>query len=177
MVRDTLAAASGLEQAILSTAPLTPKAIREDVGELALRLERGDRLGPALRGLAASLADPISDLVVAALVKAADQPARQLGDLLGALAHTAREQVSMTMRVEAGRARTRTSVRVVVGTTLAFAVAVVLLNRGYLAAYDSWEGQLVLLGIGSLFAAGFTWLTKISQAPAPARFLAAEQEA
>ena len=176
MLRDTLAAASGLEQAILSTAALAPPPMREDVAELAVRLEHGERLAPALRRLAERLSDPTGDLVIAALVKAAEQPSRQLGDLLGALAQTAREQVSMRMRVEAGRARTRTTVRVVVSTTLAFSVAVVLINRSYLAAYDSVAGQLVLLGVGALFAVGFAWLAKISRTPEPARFLAADRE-
>ncbi|MCP2243319.1 type II secretion system F family protein [Lentzea aerocolonigenes] len=175
MLRDTLSAASGLEQAILATAPLAPVSIRGQLEGLARRLENGERLAPSLRWLAGELADATGDLVIAALVKASEQQARQLGELLGALAQTAREQVSMRMRVEAGRARTRTSVRVIVGTTLVFAVAVVLLNRPYLSAYDSATGQVVLLGIGVLFALGFAWLARITRdAPSP-RLLDADQ--
>lgn len=173
MLRDTLAAASGLEQAILSTAPLAPDPIRDHVSALALHLEDGERLAPALHRLADQLADSTSDLVIAALVKASEQHARRLSDLLGALAETAREQVAMRLRVEAGRARIRTAVRVVVGTTLVFAVGVVLLNRNYLSAYDSITGQLVLLGIGALFATGFFWLNRIARVPEPARFFSA----
>ncbi|RSM35886.1 pilus assembly protein TadB [Amycolatopsis balhimycina DSM 5908] len=171
MLRDTLSAAAGLEQAILATAPLAPPAIRGEITDLAVRIENGDRLAPSLRHLAERLADPTGDLVIAALVLAAEQQARQLGDLLGSLAHTAREQASMRMRVEAGRARTRTSVRVIVGTTLCFAVAVVLLNRPYLSAYDSATGQIVLLGIGVLFGLGFAWLVRVARVAEPERFL------
>ena len=171
MLRDTLSAAAGLEQAILATAPLAPPAIRGEITGLATRIENGDRLAPSLRHLADELADPTGDLVIAALVLAAEQQARQLGNLLGSLAHAAREQSSMRMRVEAGRARTRTSVRVIVGTTLCFAVAVVLLNRPYLAAYDSAAGQIVLLGIGVLFGLGFAWLVRIATVTEPDRFL------
>jgi tight adherence protein B len=171
MLRDTLLAAAGLEQAILATAPLAPPAIRGEITDLAVRIENGDRLAPSLRHLADQLADPTGDLVIAALVLAAEQQARQLGDLLGSLAHTAREQASMRMRVEAGRARTRTSVRVIVGTTLCFAVAVVLLNRPYLSAYDSATGQIVLLGIGVLFGLGFAWLVRVAGVAEPQRFL------
>ncbi|WP_210718495.1 type II secretion system F family protein [Amycolatopsis acididurans] len=171
MLRDTLSAAAGLEQAILATAPLTPPTIRDEVTDLATRIETGERLAPSLRVMADRLADPTGDLVIAALVLAAEQHARQLSDLLSSLAQAAREQASMRMRVEAGRARTRTSVRVIVGTTLSFAVAVVLLNRGYLAAYDSLAGQLVLLAIGVLFGLGFTWLARIAAVREPDRFL------
>ena len=171
MLRDTLSAAAGLEQAILATAPLAPTVIRGEVGELAAGIENGDRLAPALRRLGARLDDPVGDLVIAALLLAAEQQTRRLADLLGSLAEAARGQASMRMRVEAGRARTRTSVRVIVGTTLVFAVAVVLLNRGYMGAYDSAAGQIVLLGIGALFAAGFAWLNRIARVAQPDRFL------
>lgn len=173
MLRDTLSAAAGLEQAILATAPLAPAAIQPDIAELAAELEAGERLAPALRRLADRVADPTADLVVAALVLAAERQARQLGDLLGSLAQAAREQSSMRMRVEAGRARTRTSVRVIVGTTLAFAIMVVLLNRPYMSAYDTTAGQLVLLVIGAVFSLGFAWLWRISTAREPLRFLGA----
>lgn len=171
MLRDTLSAASGLEQAILATAPLAPTAIRGEITDLAARIEHGDRLAPSLRTLADQLADPTGDLVIAALALAAEQQARQLADLLASLAQSAREQASMRMRVEAGRTRTRTSVRVIVGTTLSFALAVVVLNRAYLAAYDGVTGQLVLLGIGVLFGLGFAWLARIATVAQPDRFL------
>ena len=171
MLRDTLVAAAGLEQAILATAPAAPAAIREEITELAVRLERGERLAPSLRHLADQLRDPTADLVVSALILAAEHQARQLADLLGELAGEAREQASMRMRVEAGRTRTRTSVRVIVITTLSFAVGLVLLNRGYLAPYDTVVGQFMLLFVGLLFTAAFTWLAKIARMRETERFL------
>jgi Flp pilus assembly protein TadB len=162
MLRDTLSAAAGLEQAVLATAPLAPAAVRSEITTLAARLENGQRLAPALRLLADDLTDPTADLVIASLVLAAEHQARQLGELLGSLAATAREQAAMRMRVETGRARTRSSVRVIVATTLAFAVGVVVLNRAYLTVYDGVLGQAVLLIIGGLFAGGFVWLSWIA---------------
>ncbi|WP_414944888.1 type II secretion system F family protein [Amycolatopsis sp. cmx-11-32] len=172
MLRDVLSAAAGLEQAILATAPLAPAAIRGEVTILAARLESGQRLAPALRTLARELDDPTADLVLAALVLAAEHQARQLGDLLGSLATTAREQAAMRMRVETGRARTRTSVRVIVATTLVFAAGVVVFNRAYLDVYNTATGQIVLLLIASLFAAGFAWLARIATSGEPTRGLA-----
>ncbi len=109
-------AAAGLEQAIIATAPVAPLPIRAEVVTLAVRLE-GERLAPALRAFADEVADPTGDLVVAALVLAAEHQAQRLGELLGSLAAAARDQATMRLRVEAGRARTRTSVKVVVGVT------------------------------------------------------------
>lgn len=171
MLRDTLSAAAGLEQAIRATATTVPEAIGGEIGELAFRLERGDRLAPSLRHLADQLADPTADLVISALVLASEHQARALADLLGELAAETREQASMRLRVEAGRARTRTSVRLIVGTTLAFAVALVVLNRGYLAPFDTASGQLMLAAVGALFSTAFIWLDRISRIATPERFL------
>jgi len=77
----------------------------------------------------------------------------------------------MRMRVEAGRASTRTSVRVIVITTLSFAIGLMLLDRGYLAPYNSAFGQVMLLLVGCLFATAFAWLARIARLREPQRFL------
>lgn len=170
MLRDTMAGAAGLEQAIAASAPVAPPPIRAEVAALAARLER-DRLGPALRAFADDLSDPTADLVVAALLLAGEHQAGRLGELLGTLAAAARDQATMRLRVEAGRARTRTSVKVVVGVTAGLAAFLAVLNHGYLAPYASPTGQLVLLAVGGLFAAGFAWMARMSRPQRPARLL------
>lgn len=174
MLRDTLAAAAGIEQAIVATAPIAPAPIRDEVNALAVRVESGQRLAHALRQLASDLDDPSGDLVVAALSQAAQRQASRLGELLSTLANAARDQAGMRLRVEANRARTRTSIRVIVGTTMAFAAGLVIFNQDYLSAYDDVVGQLVLLTIGILFAVGFGWLSRIGRIDDPARLFEAE---
>jgi tight adherence protein B len=171
MLRDTMAGSAGLEQAIIATAPLAPLPIRAEVVTLAVRLE-GERLAPALRAFAEDVEDPTCDLVVAALVLAAEHQAQRLGELLGTLAGAARDQATMRLRVEAGRARTRTSVRVIVGATGALVAGLAVLNRGYLAPYDSATGQLVLVLVGAMFAAAFVWLSRMTRPQGAERFLA-----
>jgi tight adherence protein B len=173
MLRDTLSSAAGLQQAIVATTDTAPAAIQPEVRHLRDRLERGQPLSQALRSFAHDLADPTGDLVVVALIQATERQARQLGDLLGALAVSAREQVSMRLRVAAGRARTRTSVRTVVGATAAMAVGLVMLNRGYLEPYDSAGGQVVLCLIGAMFAVGLAWLDRIARLGEAPRVLTA----
>jgi Flp pilus assembly protein TadB len=170
MLRDTMAGAAGLEQAIVATATVAPLPIRAEVATLAVRLGT-ERLAPALRAFADEVADPTCDLVVAALVLAAEHQAQRLGELLGSLAQAARDQATMRLRVEAGRARTRTSIKVIVGATGGLALGLAVLNRGYLAPYGSALGQFVLLLVGGLFAASFVWLSKMTRAAEPERFL------
>ncbi|MDQ3573443.1 MAG: pilus assembly protein TadB [Actinomycetota bacterium] len=172
MLRDTLVAAAGLEEAIVATAPLAPAPIRAEVTTLAARLQaREASLAQALPDLAESLADPTADLVVAALISAATRRVRNLAELLGALATSAREHAELRMRVETGRARVRTSARVVTVFTLAMAGGLVVLKRDFLAPYNDVEGQLVLALVGATFAAGFWWLTRMSRMEPPERFL------
>jgi tight adherence protein B len=170
MLRDTLSAAAGLEQAIVATAPVSPFPIRSEVVTLAARLER-ERLVPALRRFAVDLADPTGDLVVAALVLAATHGARRLSDLLGSLAAAARDQAAMQLRIEAGRARIRTSTNVVVGSTMFFAAGLIILNRSYLNPFGTPLGQAVLGAIGIIFAGAFWWLDQMGRTSAPERFL------
>ncbi len=117
------------------------------------------------------MADPTCDLVVAALILAAEHQAQRLGELLGSLAAAARDQATMRLRVEAGRARTRTSVKVIVGATGTLVLGLALFNRGYLAPYDTAVGQLVLLLVGGVFAIAFVWLSRMTRPASVERFL------
>jgi hypothetical protein len=173
MLRDTMAGSGGLEQSIIATAGIAPTAIRPEVVRLAARLER-ERLAPALRQFAEDIDDPSGDLVVAALVLAADKSPKRLGDLLGRLAVAARSDVTMRLRVETGRARTRTSVKVITIFTTLFAVFLMVFSGDYLEAYDSMAGQVVLGLVGACFAGSFVWLARAFREDEGERFLRLE---
>ena len=160
-LRDNLGGAAGLEQAITTSAIESPAPIRDEVTRLATRLQRSWRLSAALRALAAELADPTADLVVAGLLMAARGSAGQLGEVLGELATSARAKVASRQRIAASRKSNRTSARVIVGVTLAMAGVLTLINRGYLAPFDTVTGQLVLLMAGACFAFAFLWLARL----------------
>jgi tight adherence protein B len=170
MMRDTLSAAAGLEQAVLATAQAAPEPIREQVAAMARAIGRGARLEDALKLFAQQLADPTADLIVAALILSSRQQARHLAEVLGELAAATRAQAGLRMRTAADRARTRTSVRLIVGTVLAIAVGLILFNRAYLNPYNTPAGQLVLLLVAGMFGCATTWLAKIAKGRAPARF-------
>jgi len=172
MLRDTMAAAAGLEQAITATALVAPKAIAPQVRALRARLEsRESTLAEALVLFAEELADPTADLVVAALVLAAERRARNLGSLLGALAASAREDAAMRMRVEAGRSGVRTSARIITLFSIALAGLLAVLQHKFLQPYDTPQGQMVLVFVGAMFGAGFYWLAKMGHYSSPERFL------
>lgn len=171
MLRDTLSAAAGLEQAVLATADIALAALEPEMRELAAALRSGRPLPATLRAFAEDVDDPLADVVVAALVMAAEQQASRLAPLLGELAESVREQVAMRQRIDAGRASVRTGVRVTVIVTLGMATGLVVFNRPYLDPFNTLTGQAVLAVVGLLFAGSFTYLTAIGRLDEPVRLI------
>jgi Flp pilus assembly protein TadB len=174
MLRDTIAAHAGLREAIAVTARVAPPPIRAEVQALSVRAEREPLTG-ALRRFTVELADPVADLIVAALVIAADRQAHRLAELLSHIATAAREQAAMRLRVETGRARTYASSRALVAITFGLAVTLLLFSPTFMEPYDTATGQIVLIGIGALFA-GALWSLVLLGRPAVAPRLLAGVE-
>jgi tight adherence protein B len=170
MLRDTIAAAHGLEAAIAATSPVAPEPIQREVLALSTAIER-EPLPTALRRLADDLAHPIADLVVASLSVAATESVRDLTDLLGTLAQAARDEAAMQLRIEAARSRMRTAVRVITGCTVVTAAGLVVLNPSYVTAYSSALGQTTLGLIATCWGLALWWLARMSQFRLPERFL------
>ncbi|MEW6154223.1 MAG: type II secretion system F family protein [Actinomycetota bacterium] len=157
MLRDVLGSGSGLAQAVLITAEVAPHAIEDELRRLAARAGRGEDMVASLRSFAAELDDPVADKVVAALILASRRSAGELGDLLSTLAEVSRDNAAMLRKVDAGRARVRSSMRLITGFTVAFSLVFVLADRDYVEAYQSFTGQLVLCAVAGLFVAAHTW--------------------
>lgn len=173
MLRDTLAGAHGLEEAIVTSATVAPEAIHTEVAALAERLRR-QPIDEALDDFGRDLAHPIGDLVVTALRLAADGSSGDLNELLGTLAVSARDEAGMRLRVEATRARLWTAVRVITMCTASTALGLVILNRAYLESYESATGQVVLAMVLSAWGVALWWLGRMGDYVAPERFLASD---
>lgn len=170
-LRDTIAGAVGLEQAILATSASPPPAITTDLRTLASRLRVRTPLPVAMRRFADDLDDPSADLIVATLILNSRLRGPGLRDVLTSLAESARAELEMRGRVTAGRASTRRSVQIVVAVTVVFVFGLVQFNPEYVKPYGTSTGQLVLLIVAGLFAAGFWWLRRLSIFDLPGRFL------
>ena len=181
-LRDTIAGAVGLEQAIPSTVYAASPAIRPTLILLADRMRLRGALGVALRPVAEELDDPTADLIVSALIMNARLRGPGLRHLLGALADTARAELDMRQRIAASRAGTRRSAQIVVIFSILVMLGLALFNRSFVAPYQSVQGQLVLLVVVILFALGMMWMRRLSGVRLPRRFLtvtapAGEEEA
>jgi Flp pilus assembly protein TadB len=179
MLRGMMAAAASIEQAIVATVALAPEPIRADLETLAQRLRQGQPLAIALRPLADAIDDDTGDLVVGALILAAD-PSQRSGNLaeqLGQLASAARAKATMRSRVQADRARLHAAARAITVITVGVITTLTLVGHSFLAPYGTPLGQLALLGVGGVFAVGLLGLTWLGQHGAPERFITARAPA
>lgn len=174
MLQGTLAASAGLGQAIVATAELSPAPIRAATERLAAQIQAGVEPRAALLRFADDVGDPCADRVVCALLLAFTERAQRLGDLLGALADSTREEVALRLRVETSRASVRSGVRTVVVFSVAFAALLALFGHAYLTPFGSPTGQLVLASVGGLYAAGLTLMVVLARPPRPIRLLGAD---
>jgi Flp pilus assembly protein TadB len=170
-LRDTIAGAVGLEQAIPATAVNAGVVIRPSLNLLVDRLRIREPLPDALAGFAEDIDDPSADVICAALVLNARLRGPGLRDVLTALAVSAREELDLRRRIEASRKSVRRSVRIVLVIVLGVMGAMAVLNRSYVKPYASLEGETVLVVVVLLLAGGLFWLRSLAAARRTERFL------
>jgi len=170
-LRDTIAGAVGLEQAIPASLTAAGPAIQAPLGSLVDRLRTRQPLPDALHRFADDLDDPSADVVVAALILNSRLRGPGLRDLLGALAVSAREDLDMRRRVEAARRSTKRSVRIVVAVSLGTSLGIIVFNRDFVAEYDTLFGQGMLALVLAIYASGFLWLRRLATFSSTGRFL------
>ena len=102
-LRDTIAGAVGLEQAIPSSLRVAAPSLQEPLARLVDRLHTRVPMPEALRALADDLDDPSADLIIGALIINARLRGPGLRDLLGALSTAVREELDVRRKVNAER--------------------------------------------------------------------------
>ncbi|WP_432564538.1 type II secretion system F family protein [Kineococcus sp. SYSU DK003] len=170
-LRDTIAGAIGLEQAIPATAATSAPVLRPSLNLLVDRLRIREPLPEALLRFADDVDDPSADVVVAALVLNARLRGPGLRDVLTALATSTREELDVRRRIDASRRSIRRSVQIVLLIVLGVMGLLAVFNRDYVAPYSSLEGQVVLVLVGALMVAGLAWLRRLARVETHDRFL------
>ena len=167
---DVLAVGVGIEQAIIVSVRTVPEPIRSEVTRLGARLQARWDTEVALRAYADDLNDPIGDLVVASLILAQRRRGPGLAGALTAIANSVSEEVAARRRVEADRAKPRTTARWVTIITLG-TIVVGSLNTTYMAPYSTPVGQLVLLAVAVAYAGALFWMKSLTLGSTQARLL------
>jgi hypothetical protein len=167
-LRDAMSAASGLEQAIIATAPHAPVVIKGEVQRLVASL-RYESLEVALRRFADEIEHPTCDFVVAALITASRYQTRDLGQLLSHLSDCARAECHLYLRIWVSRARSRTAVRIITSVVLFFVGGLFVFNRSYLSPFASPPGVFIALLVLMTFSTSLLWLRSIARVQTPSR--------
>jgi len=170
-LRDTIAGAVGLEQAIPASTRIADSSIIGPLQQLVDRLHTRVPMHQALRRFADDLDDPSADMIIAALIINSRLRGPGLRDLLGALADSVREELDMRRKVNSSRRSTRRSVQIVIGVSVSMALALAILDHTFLTPYDGPGGQLILAVIGAVYAAGIVWLRRLARFESPQRLL------
>jgi Flp pilus assembly protein TadB len=167
---DVLATGVGLEQGLLASWSTCPPPITAEVGSLVARLSARWPTEQALRSFADDLDDAAGDFVVSSLLLASRRRGPGLSSVLTAAAGSVADEVATRRKVEAERARPRSTARLVTLITLGVA-GLLMLNGTYLAPYGEGLGQLVLLVIAGAFTGCLIWVRSLTLSPPTPRFL------
>src|SRR5579875_2566582 len=170
-LRDTIAGAVGLEQAIPASARAADPVLRVHLESMLDRLRGRTPMAEALQLFADDLDDASADVIIAALILNAKLRGPGLRDVLSALARSAREEVDVRQRVIAQRAGTRRSVQIIMVVVIVFVLGMALFNRQFVKPYGTLLGEMVLLVVLALFGLGFFWLRRLSNVETPGRLL------
>lgn len=173
-LRDVISASAGLNDAVITTSQSPPAAIAQNVQRLAASL-RYQPLEVSLREFADDIAHPTCDFVVAALIIASQNQARDIAQLLSHLSQCARSECDLYMRIWVSRARSRTSIRIVSGAMVVFFLGMLLFSNEYLAPFFTFQGIIVLTSILGIFLGSVLWMMQIARIDLPQRFLSTRE--
>ncbi|MPZ67606.1 MAG: type II secretion system protein [Pseudonocardiaceae bacterium] len=170
-LRDTMSGAYGLEQVISATAHTAPAELAGPIDRMLGRVRAQVPLDAALVEFADELADPVGDLVVAALVESAQVRGPQLAEKLSYLARYARAKVEGRRRIEARMRPIQRDTKLIIGCTAGFMTFLLVFSRDFLRPYDTPVGQVVLLVVVAMIGIGFTWLRRLARTSPEPRLL------
>ena len=172
MLHSTLAASAGLNQAIMATAPMSPDPHSSGHAG-AGRTTQGRDVQPGC---------------VAPVCRGGGRPehgpcrlrpgpgtsarAQHLGEPLGALADSTREDVALRLRIETSRASPRSGIRT--GSVQRRFRRRPGSSGSQLTPFGTPTGQVILVVICALYAVGLTLMVRMAKPPKPIRLLTRE---
>jgi tight adherence protein B len=170
-LRDTAAAASGLEYAIPATLDSAPPLLERPLRALTYRLAARVPLPQALTLFAEEVDDAAADIVVAALSLNARQRAGGLSRVLTALAANTRAELEIRRKVLLERNAVRRQSQQVAVLGLLLAVGQAVLAPDWFAPYGTPVGQGVLAVLVGAYLALAVRLRRLADPEPQPRFL------
>jgi len=169
-LRDGIRSGLSVPEALLGLARNGPEALR---GEFTTLVREARLIGfePALNGMRARLADPIFDVVSAALVLNDRVGGRNVTQVLDRLAQATRAQQRIQEELRAHQSRNVLSARIVAAVPLLVLFGIRAISPEYLNLFNSWWGQLLLVGCLASVAIGYAAMRWLARLPGEERVL------
>jgi tight adherence protein B len=169
-LRDAIRTGLSVHEALAGLARTGPEALRS---EFTLLSREARLLGfdGALAAMRDRLADPLFDVIGAALAINDRLGGRQVTHVLDRLAEAARAQLRIQHEIRAQQGRTVLSARIVAAAPLVALVGLRATNPRYLSIFDSVAGQMVLIGCAVSVALGYTAMLYLTRLPGQRRVL------
>jgi tight adherence protein B len=170
-LRDAVRGGLGINDGLTGLATWGPPRLRRDIATLA---SESGRLGldAAAKRFAGRMNDPGADLLAATLAFNDRVGGRQVAEVLDAMAEELAAEARTVRELRARQSRQRTSARIVALAPAALLLALRQINPGYLEAYDSPTGQIVLGAAAMLIGLGYAVMLRIARGIEPPRVLA-----
>jgi tight adherence protein B len=169
-LRDGIRTGLSVQEALLGLARNGPQTLR---GEFSTLVREARLIGfePALRGMRERLADPVFDIVAAALVLNDRVGGRNVTQVLDRLAQATRAQQRIQLELRAYQSRNVLSARIVAAVPLVVLIVIRWVSPEYLALFDTFWGQLLLLGSLASVAIGYLAMRWMARLPGEERVL------
>jgi tight adherence protein B len=169
-LRDAIRTGLSVSEAVTGLGRTGPEALRSEFALLS-REQRLVGFVAALGAMRDRLADPVFDVVAAALVVNDRLGGRQVSQVLDRLAEATRAQLRVQDELRAQQSRTVLSARVVAAAPVLALVGLRATNPRYLAVFDSWIGQAVLVGCVLAVTIGYLAMLYLTRLPGQKRVL------
>ena len=147
-----------------------PESLRPEFGNLAREIGLHG-FAPALEAMRERLADPVFDMVSAALLLNEQVGGRNVSQVLDHLAQAARGEQRTQQEIHAYQARNVTSARIVAAVPLLLLIGIRAISPTYLAIFNGAGGQIMLATIFLSIAAGYLGMLWLTRLPGDARVL------
>jgi len=169
-VRDAIRTGLSVQEALAGLARTGPDALRAEFAVLG-REARLIGFEAALANMRERLADPVFDVVAAALAVNDRLGGQQVSIVLDRLAEATRAHLRIQQEVRAQQGRTVLSARIVAAAPLVALVGLRATNPGYLSIFDSVWGQMVLIACAASIGLGYAAMLYLTRLPGQRRVL------
>lgn len=172
-LKDLVSGATGLHEAIPASVETAAPILQRPLGRLLGTVgDAKELLTIALEELAADLADPTADLIIAAMIMNAKARGPGLASSLERLAESTREELELRRRIDASRRGGRRNLQIIITMVVIMAgLMAFVFPPAFSQPYRTPAGQLVLVIVFGIFGASFAWIRRLSDPDVPETFL------